>query len=40
MRPIQLGGEVPGRVSGLVTITLRSVQTPDAASTVGWGSTR
>ena len=35
MQPIQLGGEVPSRVGGLVTITLRNVQNPDAASTVG-----
>ena len=40
MQPVQLGEEVPGRVSGLVTSTLRSVQIPDAASTAGWGSTR
>ena len=40
MQQIQLGGEVPGRVSGLVTSTLRSVQNSDAASTVRWGSTR
>ena len=40
MQPVQLGGEVPGRVGGLVTITLRSVHNPDAANTVGWGSTR
>ena len=39
MQPVQLGGEVPGRVGGLVTTILRSVQNPDAASTVGWGST-
>ena len=36
MQPVQLGEEVPGRVGGLVTVTLRSVQNPDAASTVGW----
>ena len=35
MQPVQLGGDVPGRVGGLVTITLRSVQNLDAASTVG-----
>ena len=35
MQPIQLGGEVPGRIGGLVTITLRSVHNPDAVSTVG-----
>ena len=29
MQSVQLGGEVPGRVGGLVTITLRSVQKPD-----------
>ena len=40
MQQIQLGGEVPGRVGGFATITLRSVQKPDAASTVWWGSTR
>ena len=40
MQPVQLGEEVPGRVGSLVTITLRSVQNPDAVSTVGWGSTR
>ena len=40
MQSLQLGEEVPGRVGGLVTSTLRSVQNPDAASTAGWGSTR
>ena len=35
MQPVQLGGEVPGSVGGLLTITLRSVQNPDAVSTVG-----
>ena len=40
MQSVQLGEEVPGRVGSLVTITLRSVQNPDAVSTVGWGSTR
>ena len=40
MQQVQFGGEVPGRVGSLVTITLRSVQTPDAANAVGWGSTR
>ena len=40
MQPVQLVEEVPGRVGGLVTITLRSVQNPDAASAVGRGSTK
>ena len=35
MQPVQLGGEVPSRVGGFDTITLRSVQNPDAARTVG-----
>ena len=40
MQPVQLVEEVPGRVGGLGTITLRSVQNPDAANTVGWRSTK
>ena len=40
MQPVQLGGEVPGRVGGFAIKTLRSVQNPDAANTVGRGSTR
>ena len=35
MQPVQLGEEVPGRVGVLATITLRSVQNPDAVTTVG-----
>ena len=38
--PVQLGGEVPSRFGGFVATNLKSVQSPDAASTVGWGSTR